>query len=114
PEEHVVLIGKATGDKTAFAKLPSDDAVFILDERMAVAAATKPLDYLDRELWSLERERMDKIQWQPGSLTLRRDATRWLVEAPNLHFDADSAAVASVLGGLTKLRAERFADFGGK
>src|SRR5262249_38743583 len=40
-------------------------------------------------------------------------AARWLVEAPNSHFDAENAAVATVLGGLTKVRAERFADFGG-
>jgi hypothetical protein len=114
PEEHVVLIGKSTADKTAFAKLPSDDSVFILDERVAAAAATRPLDYLDRELWALDRDRIDKIQWQPGGLTLRRDAARWTVEGSTLHFDADSAAVASLLGGLMKLRAERFADFGGK
>jgi hypothetical protein len=114
PEEHIVLIGKTSADKTAFAKLPSDDAVFVLDERVASAAATKPLDYLDRELWALNGERIDKIQWQPGSLTLKRDAAGWRIEAPNLHFEAEKASVASVVGGLTKLRAERFADFGGK
>jgi hypothetical protein len=113
PEERIVLIGKTTADKNAFAKLPNDDAVFILDERVAAAAATKPLDYLDRELWALDRERIDKITWQPGGLTLKRDAARWLVEASNLHFGAENAAAASVLSGLVKLRAERFADFGG-
>src|SRR5262249_17414103 len=95
-------------------KLPNDDAVFILDERLAAAAATKPLDYLDRELWALDRERIDKIQWRPGGLTLKRDAAGWLVEAPNLHFPAEGGAVTSLLGGLPKLPADRFAHFGGK
>src|SRR5262249_52156748 len=65
-------------------------------------------------LWSLDRERVEKIQWQPGGPVLKRGTAGWQVEAPNLHFDADNAAVASLLGGLTKPRAERFVDFAGK
>jgi hypothetical protein len=116
PEDQVLLVGKPADGGSRFAKLAKGEAVVIIDEKTAKAAEQKAIDLLDRNLLSLDTTKFQRIDLQgpKRTLSLERKADAWQGTSGQLHFSADRVAMTSLVDAVTKLEAERFADYGAK
>jgi Domain of unknown function (DUF4340) len=115
----VLLIGKKTdaAGTSRFARLADRDGVFVISDKLASAVNHRALDFLDRNLLSLDSRNLESIQESgaDGSLVLQRRGDEWRVEgSPAPSFVADSDTVAAALGLWSNLRAQEFAAYGPK
>lgn len=118
PKEYVLLIGKPAEEKdqARFAKLGSDEAVFVINPTVIGAVDQSPLELLDRKLLRLDTKLISQIKVEQGkdSLTLTKGEPAWTVEAGSVKFPPDSAALNTTLGHWANLQAVGFAAFGDK
>ena len=110
-----VEIGKAA-DGGRFARLASADAVFVLSDKLLTNVRRDPFDILDKNLWELKPETIQRIRFQGlAPFTLEAGKGQWKVlDAPVPAFNADERAIKKSVSPLLQLRAERYAAFGGK
>jgi Domain of unknown function (DUF4340) len=117
--ERTLLIGKkAPEPQRHYAKLADGDAVFEVGEKLTAALDRGALDLLDRQLLTLDRKTIERIQSKGGTapLTLARKGDDWQVtESPvGAAFPADDQAVNLLLLGWSHLDALHFAAYGPK
>src|SRR5262249_462475 len=76
PKVGQLLVGKQTEKdaKTRFAKLGEGEAVFVVGEKLVTAIDHGPLDWLDRNLLSVDSTKIDRLQFKSaaGAITLER------------------------------------------
>jgi hypothetical protein len=117
-KEHVLLVGKPTGEgaKTRFAKLGNSEAIVVVGEPLVNAVDRGALDMLDRTLLKLTNETITQIKSTNGetTLTLEKKDDKWQADAPAAKFQADKRMVNGVLAAWFTLNAERFAAYGPK
>jgi hypothetical protein len=117
-KEKVLLIGKPAddGDKTRYGMLAGNEGIFVVGEKLAHVADQKALDWLDRNLLTLETGAITRIENQNADRkwTLERRGQSWDADAEGLHFSPDSKALTAMLDLLSKLQAGRFVSYGPK
>jgi hypothetical protein len=117
PKERVLLIGKPTDKdaKTRFAKLGDGEAVFVVSAKTVAAIDHSALDWLDRNLLSLDSTRIERLRstGTAGHVTLQHEKDQWkVIESPAEPFPADSETVSKLLAVCSNLQAVRFAAYG--
>ena len=110
-----ILIGKPTDTnaKTRYAKTADSDAVAVLPEKAVTALDHSALDFVDRNVLTLDPQRLEKIKAKGFALQKKGDA--WsVIDSPAPAFAADRAALAPLLATLSHIQAARIASYGGK
>jgi hypothetical protein len=115
--ENELQIGKAV-DKDAgrFAKLAKGEAVFVLADKAVAVFDHSALDFLDKNLLSLDAKTIQKVRSVgPVSFVLEQKKDTWqVVDSPAPPFAAEEDAVQNLLRPWSNLRAERIAAYGPK
>lgn len=119
PKERTLLVGKTTEKdaKARFARLGDSEAIFVLGEKVVAAIDRGPLDFLDKNLLSVDSKNIDKVKSAAatGGFTLQKDKDRWqVVDSPAPAFTADEGVVQNMLRSLGNLRADKIAAYGPK
>ena len=110
-----ILIGKPTdtNPKARYAKTADSDAIVVLPEKAVTALDHGALDFVDRNVLTLDPQRLEKIKAKGFALQKKGDA--WsVIDSPAPAFVADRAALAPLLSTLSHLQAARIASYGGK
>ncbi len=107
---------EATKEGGRFARFKGGDIVFVLSDKIASNLRSDPMDFLDKNLASLDPEKIERIRYSgPSSFTLERKGKEWqITDAPIPTASVDKDAIDSILKGWQKLRAERFVAVGPK
>jgi len=124
-KERVLLVGKPVGpegkddkdNKTRYARLGDSEAIFVVGEKALAALDHRPLDLLDRNLFSTSVESIKRVvkKGEGGSWALQKEKDKWWVmDSPVTPFVADEQGAANVLFMLANLRAKEFAAYGPK
>jgi hypothetical protein len=117
PIEKTLLVGKPTaaGAATRFAKAADAPAVFVIGDPLTKQAERQPLDFLERQLLTLQPGEVERVQLTgpAGDVTLRREGAKWMADAKP-PFAADEQTVNTLLRAFATLSAARFADYGPK
>ena len=110
-----IFVGKPTdtNPKARYAKTADSDAIVVLPEKAVTALDHSALDFVDRNVLTLDPQRLEKIKAKRFALQKKGDA--WsVIDAPAPAFTADRTALAPLLASLSHLQAARIASYGGK
>ncbi len=110
-----ILVGKTTetNPKARYAKTADSDAIAVLPEKAITALDHGALDFVDRNVLSLDAGRLETIKLK--GFTLQKQGETWkVIDSPAPAFPADRGALAPLLATLGRLQAARIASYGGK
>lgn len=118
PKKHKMRIGKPVekDEKSRYAQIEGDGAVFVVAEKAVSALAKDALDLLDKELVNVSTKAIQRVQAKGSApFTLEQKKDEWrVVGSPAPEFTAEDDAVQSFLRPWSRLRAERIAAYGPK
>ena len=104
-----ILIGKPTetNAKARYAKAADSDAIVVLPEKAVTALDRAALDFVDRDVLTLDAQRFEKIKAK--GFTLQKKGDGWqVIDSPAPAFPANPGAMSTLLGTLAHLQAARF------
>jgi hypothetical protein len=112
----LVLGKQRPGKADYFAKLAGSEVIFVVNAKVVTALDHGSLDWIKRDLLTLQPESIQKIRSTPkagGPVVLERKDRDWrVVESPAPAFSADHTTMEAIVGVWSKLWAERFAAYG--
>lgn len=110
-----IAIGNAVpGQRSRFAKLSDQDAVFVVSDALALAADRPVLTLIDRVLLNVNGPLVTEISGasSDGEWTLRKSGDQWLITSLQPPQTADHLTIADLLRTLADVTATRFVEFG--
>ncbi|HZZ78164.1 MAG TPA: DUF4340 domain-containing protein [Gemmataceae bacterium] len=115
-KSHALEVGAKT-EGGRFARRPGGDAVIVVADKTLANVRTDPLELLDRSLLNLDPLDIQRVRFEGASPFTLEEAKKgtWQVSngsAPPI--DINKGQLAAILTPFAKLRAEKFAAFGGK
>ena len=110
-----VVVGKTTAadSKDRYATVRGSKAIVVLSAETVAKLAWNHLDLLNREVVSIETDKVGRIESSRGGLKLEKPDDEWTITAPK-KLKADQDAVKALLDGISPLEAEAYAAYKAK
>lgn len=115
---HRLMIGEqfeveGTGAIRTFIQKPDSERIYRAQAEFGELVRKSVDEYRSNQIVDMERDALSRLEWKHPdgpNIVLEKDGDSWAMSSPEVDWDLDTDAVDGIVGALTDLTADEFAD----